>query len=166
MTAGSAMGIALVALSVAGCAGRTGSAGPPPRTLEIAGDERGAGFERLWYSGHWAFVRDERDGRYRGGSARSFHPGDAVSFLFRGRGFRVYGVTGPTGGDAVVVIPGKKPQSIAFYSPGKRVHALLYASPRLPSAAHSASLVVAPPPAAHPRRRYVNVDDVEIIDPN
>jgi hypothetical protein len=115
------------------------------------------------FIGHWQVVHGRTDGRFGGASARSFHPGDVVELHFAGTGFRVFGVTGPTGGHAVVVIAGQPDHTIDFYSPAKHTHVELYAARSLFAGQHDAALIVAPQRDDVSRGNYVNVDSVEVI---
>jgi hypothetical protein len=84
-----------------------------------------------------------------------------LTVIYRGEGFRLYGVCGPNGGVGTVVIPGRPSQQVSFYSPQRRAHVLIYASPRMNSGEHSAAVVVTTPPGG--KRGYVNIDDVEFF---
>ncbi len=96
-----------------------------------------------------------------GRSARSYHPGDALTMIFNGEGFRLYGVSGPNGGIGTIVVPGRPSRQISFYSAQRRPHVLLYTSPRLKPGVHSAGVVVTHP--ANRERGYVNIDEVQIV---
>jgi hypothetical protein len=137
---------------------------PAPKTASASSSplprEAGA-VDRLAYSGHWEFVHGRRDGRYLGRSARSYHPGDALTVIYDGEGFRLFGVAGPNGGVGTVVLPGQSSQQISFYSPQRRPHVLLYTSPRMNSGMHSAGVVVTRP--LKRERGYVNIDEVQIV---
>ncbi len=103
------------------------------------------------------------DGRFAGASARSFHPGDVVELHFAGTGFRVFGVTGPTGGHAVVVVAGQPDRTVDFYSPQKRTHVAVCTVTALFGGQHDAALIVAPQRDDTARGNYVNIDSVEVI---
>lgn len=122
-----------------------------------------SGLDTASFTGRWDFVHGRHDGRFRGGSVRSFHPGDCISFIFSGGQFHIYGVSGPKGGYALVTIPGTKSRTISFYSPVKRTHALLYVSPTFSPGIHSAALVVEPSGESRSLGTYVNVDELEIV---
>ena len=113
--------------------------------------------------GHWEVVRDHADGRFEGASVRSFHPGDVLAVRVAGVGFRIYGVTGPTGGRAVVVVNDTPLRTIDFYSPAKHTDVLLYASRPMPSGNYVVDLVVAPMHDRDSHGTYVNIDKVEIV---
>jgi len=134
----------------------------PPVVFGISALQRGGELHHILYSGRWEFVTNRKDGRYNGSSARSFHPGDSLTIVFRGNRLRIYGVTGPTGGWGSLVIPGKQDHTLDFYSTTKRTHRLLFDSGKLVGGElHSAGLVVIRPDG--PRHRgYVNIDEVEV----
>ncbi len=157
--------VGLLVLILAGCSQHAAPRKRPPaqlpRIFALTENGQARGFDEN-YSGRWEFVRNLRDGRFRGTSARSFHTGDSLSFIFAGSRFRVYGVTGPKGGDGVLSIVGAPTTLISFYSPVKRTHALLYTSPRLPNGVHAAAIVVAGSHEPKSHGAYVNIDSVEI----
>lgn len=113
------------------------------------------------FTGHWQLVKNRRDGRYEGSSSRSFHVGDAMTFIFSGRRFCVYGVRGSNGGSAEILIPGRPPQVVEFYAPSKQVHRLIFDSGLLPGRVQSATLSVIAPKDGRPRG-YANVEEVAI----
>jgi len=113
--------------------------------------------------GRWEIVRRHDDGRFEGGSVRSYHPGDVLAVELNGAGFRIYGVTGPAGGHAVVFVRRTPIATLDFYSPVKRTDVLLYASPSLPAGSYSVDLVVGTIRDARSRGNYVNIDKVEVI---
>jgi hypothetical protein len=117
-------------------------------------------FSRLSFAGRWEFVRNRHDGRYKNSSARSFHPGDTLTLIYDGAGFRVYGVSGPNGGIGTVVVPGQPPAQVSFYSRQRRAHVLLYTSPPLAPGVHSAGVVVTR--LTGKKRGYVNVDQIQV----
>jgi hypothetical protein len=121
----------------------------------------GGAINHLAYSGHWEFVRGRHDGRFAGESARSFHAGDALTLIYQGEAFRVFGVTGPNGGQGEIIIPGMTPQTVDFRSARRRTHVLIYASPPATPGVHSAGLVVTR--AGDGLRGYVNVDEVQVL---
>jgi hypothetical protein len=86
-----------------------------------------------------------------------------VELHFAGTGFRVFGVTGPTGGHALVVVAGRPDRTIDFYSPHKRTHVDVCTVRTLFPGQHDAVLVVAPQRDAIARGNYVNIDSVEVI---
>lgn len=133
--------------------------------MVAAETNRVLGLDTASLTGRWEFVRNRRDGRFGGGSVRSFHAGDCISFIFSGGQFYIYGVSGPRGGYALVSIPGVKSRTISFYSPVKRTHALLYVSPTFSPGIHSAALVVEPAREPRSLKTYVNVDELEIVKP-
>ena len=117
----------------------------------------------MQFEGHWEVVKGYHDGRLAGASARSFHIGDALKINVRGAGFRIYGVTGPTGGHAVVIVPHHPDRTIDFYSPTKRTHVPLYQSPNFGAGDHVAGLVIVPERDPRSRGNYVNIDAVEVL---
>lgn len=137
---------------------------PAPAVFAVAAPGRDRTFEEN-FSGRWEIVRGRHDGRFRGTSARSFHTGDSLSFIFAGNRFRLYGVTGPKGGDGVLSIVGAPTTLISFYTPKKRTHVLLYTSPLLSDGAHAAAIVVSGSHEARSHGNYVNIDGLEIENP-
>jgi hypothetical protein len=139
---------------------------PPPATPAImTAALHGLGLGRFHYVGHWEFVHGLHDGRWSGQSARSYHLGDSVSVAFKGRGIRIYGVTGPGGGYGTVGLDDRiHSDAINFYSPHKVPHALVYQSPRLPEGIHAIAMMVS---GDHDRRShgtYVNVESAEVVE--
>ncbi|MDQ2866683.1 MAG: hypothetical protein M3R51_10710 [Candidatus Eremiobacteraeota bacterium] len=132
-----------------------------PQTVAISSARRGNQVNRLAYEGRWEFVRNRRDGRYQGGSARSHHVGDSVSIVFDGDHLRIYGVTGRNGGRGVLLIAGKKYRDVSFRSSSKQTHKLIYDSGPLGPGVHSAGLVVAPIGNGK-TAGYVNLDEIEV----
>jgi hypothetical protein len=144
-------------IALAGCSGNGARSAQPllhPHMLSTTQSYSGE-LDHISYAGHWEMVRNRHDGRFHGASARSFHTSDALTLLFDGDQFRVYGIAGPNGGQGTVVMSGQRAATISFHSPVKRVHALLFESPRFGPGIHSASIVVV--------AGYVNIDAVEII---
>ncbi len=121
------------------------------------------GSMQMYLDGHWEIVRQHADGRFKGASVRSFHPGDVLAVDLNGAAFRIYGVTGPTGGHAVVVMEKTPIAMLDFYSPVKRTDVLLYASPPFPAGRYAVDLVVATTRNPRSRGTYVNVDKVEVV---
>ncbi len=117
--------------------------------------------QSISYAGRWQFVTGRHDGRYANSSARSFHSGDSMTIVFKGSRVKIYGVTGPNGGNAIVVVPPKRTSAIDFRSTSKRTHRLLYDSGLLPGGVHSAGLVVVR--AAHRGEGYVNLDEIVVL---
>jgi hypothetical protein len=114
--------------------------------------------------GHWEIVRGRHDGRYQGGSARSFRRGDSLAITVAGRAIRVYGVTGPAGGIAVVMFAHLPPVAVDFYSAAVRTHALLYTSPEVPPGTRVATFIVAGRHSARSHGDFVNIDEIESLD--
>jgi hypothetical protein len=121
------------------------------------------GSMQMRLDGRWEIVRRHADGRFEGASVRSYHAGDVLAINLSGVGFRIYGVTGPTGGHAVIVMNNTPVKTIDFFSPTKRTDVLLYASPVFPRGSYDVDLVVAPIHDAPSRGTYVNIDKVEVI---
>jgi hypothetical protein len=115
------------------------------------------------FAGHWEVVRGRSDGRFGGASARSFHAGDVLEVRFPGTGFRVYGVTGPTGGHAMVVVANRPDHTIDFYAPAKHTHVLLDTVSGLMPGEHEAAVIVVPARDPSSRGNYVNIDAVDVI---
>ncbi len=137
----------------------------PSGTITVDDARSGLGLERFHYTGRWEHLRAMNDGRAGGTSTRSPFLGSSFAVAFRGRRFRVYGVTGPKGGHGVLALDRNVEAAVLdFYSPRKRAHALLYSSPRLDAALHSVSVIVDGKRDRASRGTYVNVDSVE-IDP-
>jgi hypothetical protein len=113
--------------------------------------------------GRWEIVRDRADGRFEGASVRSFHPGDVLDVRLSGVGFRIYGVTGPSGGRATVVLENTPITMLDFYSPVKRTDVLLYTSPPIPAGTYAVDLVVGALHDVRSRGTYVNIDKVEVV---
>lgn len=137
---------------------------PTPAVIAVAAAGRDVAFDEN-FSGRWETVRGRRDGRLRGTSARSFHTGDSLSFIFAGNGFRLYGVTGPKGGDGVLSVVGAPTTLVSFYAARKHTHALLYTSPQLSDGVHAAAIVVSGSHEPRSHGNYVNVDGIEIQNP-
>jgi len=159
------LAVITVFCSLSGCkqAARTPNTQAPTK-LALSPTDRNQAFDEN-FTGRWEFVRGLRDGRFRGASARSFHTGSTLSFIFTGNRFRVYGVTGPRGGDGVLSIVGAPTTLISFYSPKKHTHALLYTSPVLSQGAHAAAIVVSGSHERLSHGNYVNIDGIEIENP-
>ncbi len=163
---------ALLILVLAGCAnGTSHSASASPIALStapgnvvigISALQRGAQIQRLSYTGHWEFVSNRKDGRFEGASARSFHVGDALTLVFRGNRIRLYGVTGPGGGNGTIIVAGQPAHTVSFYSAKKATHRLVFDSGELRGDFQSAGLVVSSAGRERPNG-YVNVDEVEIL---
>ena len=117
------------------------------------------------YTGRWEVVRDVADGRYAGGSVRSYHPWDSLNFVADGRSLRIYGVTGPTGGRAVVAVAGLSDTVVDFFSPQKQTHVLVYASPPLEPGPHAVALIVTSSRDPESHGNYVNVDRITVDQP-
>jgi hypothetical protein len=115
----------------------------------------------LDFSGRWELVRHRHDGRADGASARTFHAGDAANIVWRGTMIDVYGVTGPTGGYGVLVMPDRPNLTLNFYSPVKRAHVLLYRSTPVTFGNHFAAIVTVPDHDARSRGTYVNIDEID-----
>jgi hypothetical protein len=153
----------LLVVPAFGCGHGLAAPGEAPRVVVAAENERVLGLDTASFKGRWEAVYEQHDGRFQGSSVRSFHSGDCISFLFSGRQFRIYGVSGPRGGYALVSMPGTKNATVSFYSPQKRTHALLYESPAFSQGIHSAALVVEGLRAPRSLGAYVNVDELEIV---
>jgi hypothetical protein len=116
----------------------------------------------MTFVGHWERVRYRYDGRTDGASARSFHFGDMLKIAWRGRLVRIFGITGPTGGHAVVVSTSEPDRTIDFYSPVKRTHVLLYQSPPEPLVPHDTEIINVSKHDPQSRGTYLNIDEVEL----
>lgn len=153
--------------TLAACSGRNAPApaAPPATPAIMTAAHKGLGLGRFHYVGRWEFVRGMHDGRWNDQSARSYHLGDSVSVAFKGRGIRIYGVTGPGGGYGTVGLDDRiHSDAIDFYSPHKVSHALVYQSPRLAAGIHALAMLVS---GDHDRRShgtYVNVESAEVVD--
>lgn len=111
----------------------------------------------------WQPVADTYDGRYGGGSIRSFHPGARATFDFVGRAVLVYGVLGKGGGIGIVAIDGMTTSVLNFYATHKVVHAPLYASPTMPFGLHHLTIEVAKVPNdGRARSGYVNLEEIAV----
>jgi hypothetical protein len=117
---------------------------------------------QLRFVGRWEVVHDRADGLFGGASARSYHPGDVADLLVTGTAFRIFGITGPSGGHAIVFVGGAAVGTMDFYSPVKRTHVLLYTSPYLSPGTHRATILVASSRDAASRGTYVNIDLVDV----
>jgi hypothetical protein len=126
-----------------------GAAGAAPLNMQLVG--------------HWEIVRGHRADRLYGSNVRSFHPGDALNVELFGSGVRIYGITGPTGGHAAVLVSQEPDRMIDFYSATRKPHVLLYQSPPLGVAWHYAAIVVLPDRNAASRGTYVNIDAVQLV---
>lgn len=157
-----ALAAAAAAVVLSGC-----GAAVQPRTdvsrLPVPAAAAPDAAEPLRLVGRWERVRNHRDGRYLGASARSYHGGDAIAMLLTGRQFRIYGVAGPTGGRATVLIGADQRAVVDFYAPRKTAHAVVYLSPPLDEGTHSVVLVVDGEHQGHSRGNYVNVEEVEVL---
>jgi hypothetical protein len=135
-----------------------------PATLAPAPFERidddvpGTHGERFTYVGSWEHIKNMRDGRSEGTSARSYQVGASAYFQFLGERLEIFGVKGRTGGYAELRIDGSTYGLLHFYSPKKEAGALIYSSPVLEPGTHTAEIIVAEPPEGYPKRRYVNLD--------
>jgi hypothetical protein len=135
---------------------------PAHDVIGISALQRGGELEHIFYSGHWEFVSNRKDGRFAGSSARSFHTGDSLTILFRGNRLRIFGITGPNGGRGSVLIAGRKEHIVLFRSRVKQTHKLIFDSGKLRGNLQSAGVVVMAP---EPSRStgYVNIDELEVL---
>jgi len=124
---------------------------------------RGAS-EGVLTAGRWELVHGMRDGRVGGTSTRSFHVGDGIQLRFEGDGVDVRGVTGPTGGIALVAVDREHVQRIDFYSPRKRVGVIVWTRLGLARGRHACTMVVLGRHDPRSRGNYVNVDAFEVFD--
>lgn len=157
----------MLLVTAAACSDRASGAQAtaPSGTITVDDAHGGLGLERFHYTGRWEHLRAMHDGRAGGTSTRSPFLGSSFAIAFRGRRFRVYGVTGPNGGHGVLALDRNvKTAILDFYSPRKRTRVLLYSSPRLNAALHSVSVIVDGTRDRASRGTYVNVDSVQ-IDP-
>jgi hypothetical protein len=111
--------------------------------------------------GRWERVRGMRDGRDAGTSTRSFHRGDALQGWIDGTRIVLDGVTGPTGGYAMVLLDSDRPDRVDFYSPRKRTHVHLWERSGLGPWKHLVTITVFGRHQAASRGDYVNVDGIE-----
>ena len=165
-----AYGVALVAAALTGCGNNSSGSNTRVNVTPVAELTQAVASPRVReenirnvrYAGKWEFVTHRTDGRFKGASVRSFHPGDAITIVFSGHRLRIYGIRGKNGGLASVVLPGKTPVQVSFYAPEKETHVLLYDSGTLDGSVQAAGLVVTTP---HPPRvhGYVNVDEMEAL---
>lgn len=156
MKAGATLLGAVLMLGSASCSSDDSS----PATAPTPG-RHVAAFTRLLYSGRWERVRGRHDGRYLGGSLRSYRSGDALTLVYDGDMFQVFGVVGSNGGRCRITIPGQPPQTADFYSPIPITHQLVYTSPNLGPGLHSATIVVTD--AKTGGSGYVNVDEIRVL---
>jgi hypothetical protein len=128
------------------------------RTGGIAGCSLG----EACYVGHWEFVAGRSDGRYQGRSARSFTRGDSLAIPFYGSRLAIYGLTGPTGGKAELIVDSEPPVTLDFYGPQRRTHVLVFQASHLDRGPHALMLVVSGLRNARSSGSYVNVDQVQV----
>jgi len=76
---------------------------------------------------------------------------------------KLFGVKGPNGGYAELLIDGDTYGTLRFYAPKKQVDALVYASPQLAAGPHEVEVIVAKPPDSLPKRRFVNLDGAAYV---
>ena len=134
---------------------------PASSTLSVL--QQGWGVNRMHFMGHWQQVRGVHDGRFKGASVRSFHAGDGMTAEVRAKAMRFYGVRGPTGGKALLLIDNARRVVIDFYAPRKQTRALLFATPALGEGLHVADLIVLGTHDRRSRGSYVNLDSIELL---
>ncbi len=125
---------------------------------DSASAKGGASFE---YSGPWTHVKGLFDGRSGGTSTRSLRVGAMATLDFVGRSVRVYGVTGPHGGQALLTLDGRTYGTISFFNRAKKTDVLVYSSPTLAAGGHRLSLIVSPPAVNAATVGYVNIDGAD-----
>jgi hypothetical protein len=131
------------------------------RTIDDDPDA-GTGSSQFFYTGSWQHVRGRFDGRSHGTSSRSFRVGSEASFPFRGERFEIFGIRGPNGGYASVLVDGSPAGTISFFAKHKQVSARVYASSKLDEGAHEVQIDVITPPNGSAKRRFVNIDGAAI----
>jgi hypothetical protein len=114
--------------------------------------------QQLFYTGSWQHVRGKFDGRDQGTSSRSFRVGAELSFQFRGDRFSIFGIRGPNGGYADVIVDGSPAGTMSFVAKQKTVGARVYASRPLDAGAHWVQIFVVAPPDGSGKRGFVNID--------
>jgi hypothetical protein len=134
------------------------------RTIDDAGSAA-AGNAGFMYSGAWQHIKHQFDGRSDGTSSRTYHIGAKATFDFTGDRLKLFGVKGPNGGYAELLIDGETYGLLRFYSPHKEPGVLIYASPALPAGHHVVEIVVAESPSGLPKRRFVNIDGAAFAGP-
>ena len=132
------------------------SAARQPTTLTLDS----AAFE---HTSHWERVAGLRDGRFHGSSLRSFFGGALARVAFTGAGIRLYGIVGRGGGVGVVSIDGRLASNANFYAARKATHRRVFESAPLARGPHVLVIEVALSSAPREHRRYVNLDEVEIV---
>jgi hypothetical protein len=138
------------------------SVSPVARSTLVDDARIGDAPDHFSYVGHWEHVTGRHDGRLNGTSSRSWHAGDNIILSYVGSELRLYGVTGPNGGNAAIAIDGRYYGTANFYSQRLRTHALVFSVPALGEGVHTMGVLVAQTPG-YPRRRYVNVDSVTVL---
>ena len=133
----------------------------PRLPTEMSASHRRNGINSVLFRGHWEYVKNRADGRYEGGSARSFHAGDSMTILIAGNRFKIYGVLGKNGGPGALIMPDRPETTISFYAPQKETHRLVFDSGTLAGNIQSASLVVMPPGNGR-KNGYVNIDEIYV----
>ncbi len=144
--------------------GTSAAASPSPTRIADEALRAGCPAETPCFTGAWEFVSGRDDGRYHGRSVRSFRRDASIDVAFVSSKLRVYGVTGPTGGLAILLIPKHAPVTLDFFSPVVHPHALVYTTPKLDGRKHFAVLVVAGKHDVRSRGDYVNIDRLEPLD--
>jgi hypothetical protein len=133
------------------------------KVVTIDDASRGVGLERFHFIGHWERVRGRHDGRWGGTSTRSPHFGSSVSVAIKGYRFRLYGVSGPNGGNGTLGLDRDTEFAVLdFYSARKRTHVLLYTSPILAQGLHAIAVSVNGTHNPRSRGTYVNIDSLEV----
>ena len=139
--------------------------GPQHRAVQVSSTvgilDQGWGPGHMHFTGKWQAIADGRGGRRF--AARSSHAGDGVTAEVAGTRVRLYGMIGPDGGKAIVLIDDGQRAPVDFYAPRARGGALVYASPQLPSAVHAVDVVVLGARGPRARGSYVSVEAIESL---
>jgi len=156
-----ALAVALASIAL----GRAPAAASAPHVSVIDDAVTGkAMLGRFEYVGHWQRVSGKHDGRTNGTSTRSTRVSDVAILRFSGTRARIYGVVGPSGGQAGIALDGNSTggKPVDFYAPHLRPHALIYQSPILPAGVHTIAIAVWGTRDERGHFYYVNIDGAEI----
>ncbi len=154
---------AAVAAHRAGPASLPSAIPRPVSTMVVDDSGSAANGSHFEYYGRWQHLTNMADGRSAGTSSRSFRAGSSASIRFSGRRLQLFGVRGPNGGTATLLLDGKTYGPLRFYAPAKQTAVLVYTTSHLTDGEHNAWVVVSAPSARFPRRRFVNLDGAAYV---
>jgi len=108
----------------------------PKVAARINDNTQGGGADQFFYTGNWTYV-SQQPGAYEGDDHWSGHPNDFYTVAFNGAKILLYASTGPDHGIAAFSIDGGPENEVDLYAPARADNVQIYASPTLPSGAHT-----------------------------